>query len=68
VLTVTPIRAGDPRFRRHWQPRFLSFTIGWGTWFGNRWAGIKRRRDWVRTRIFAFRTRASYRGAPTPLF
>jgi hypothetical protein len=61
---VTPLRRSD--LPRHWQPRFLIFTIGWGTWFGNRWAGIRYRRDCIQTRLFAFRTRASYRGAPKP--
>jgi hypothetical protein len=55
------------RHRRHWQPPFLSFTIGWGTWFGNRWSGIKARRDWIQTRLFAIRARAAYKGAPKPV-
>lgn len=63
---ATPIRAGDPCVRRHWQPSFLSFTIGWGTWFRGRWSGIKRRREWLQTRKFALRTRASYHGCPHP--
>jgi hypothetical protein len=52
---------------RHWQPQFLSFTIGWGTWFANRWSGVLQRRDWIQTRLFALRTRAAYKGAPKPV-
>lgn len=63
---ATPIRTGDTRFRRRWRPSFLSFTIGWGTWFRDRWSGMKRRWEWLQTRRFAFRTRASYRGCPHP--
>ena len=62
-VTLSVMRVG--RRRRHWQPRFLYFTIGWGTWFGNRWSGIRGRWDSAQTLIFAFRTRASYKGAPT---
>lgn len=65
-IVATPIRVGDPRFHRHWQPSFLSFTIGWGTWFRNRWSGMKGRWEWLQARRFAFRTRASYRGCPHP--
>ena len=32
-------------------------TVGWGTWFGNRWVGL-------RDRWFRLRTTSSYRGAP----
>jgi hypothetical protein len=66
ATVVTPIRVGDQRFRRHWQPSFLSFTIGWGTWFRGRWSGMKRRWESLQTRRFASRTRASYRGCPHP--
>lgn len=34
-------------------------TVGWGTWFGNRWTGL-------RDRWFRLRTTSSYRGAPQP--
>jgi hypothetical protein len=61
-----PLTREDPHFPRHWQPFFLSFTIGWACWFGNRWAGMKSRWSWLLTRAFAFRTRASYRGCPNP--
>jgi len=60
------LNQGGPRRPRHRQLAFLSFTIGWGTWFGNRWSGIKRRRDWIQTQLFAFRTRTAYRDAPKP--
>lgn len=49
-LVATPLHVGDRRFRRHWQPRWLSFTIGWGTWFGNRCSGMKHR--WHRLQTF----------------
>lgn len=61
---IIPLTRSDiPLHRR---PRFLSFTIGWGTWFGNRWAGITGRWEWMQTRLFSLRTRASYKGAPRP--
>ena len=39
--------------------RFLTFTVGWGVWFGNRWAGL-------RDRWFRLRTSRYYRGVPQP--
>jgi hypothetical protein len=47
------------RRRRLRRPRWLSFTVGWGCWFSNRWVG-------VRDRWFTLRTLPSYRGAPSP--
>jgi hypothetical protein len=43
------------RRRRRW----LRFTIGWGTWFHNRWVGI-------RDRWFTVTTLHYYRAAPRP--
>jgi hypothetical protein len=43
-----------PRLRRRWIP---SFTIGWGTWFSNRWVGLRDKWFWLRTL-------SAYRGAP----
>ena len=45
--------------RRRRPRRFLSFTVGWGVWFGNRWVGL-------RDRWFRLRTVRYYRGAPRP--
>jgi Clp amino terminal domain, pathogenicity island component len=39
--------------------RRLSFALGWGTWFSNRWVGL-------RDRWFQFRTIPDYRGLPNP--
>lgn len=62
----TPLFLSMSHRRRHWQSGWLNFTVGWGTWFHNRWAGIRHRWFWLHTRRFAWRTRAAYRGAPTP--
>jgi len=43
------------RRRRRW----LGFTVGWGTWFSNRWVGM-------RDRWFRIVTVVDYRGAPQP--
>jgi hypothetical protein len=59
---IVPLGPSD--VQRHWQPRYLSFTIGWGTWFRDRWAGVGDRWDWIQTRLFALRTRSSYKGGP----
>lgn len=66
AMVGRPMVVALGRRRRQWQPSFLSFTIGWGTWFGNRWSGMKSRWDWLQTRRFAYRTRASYRDCPDP--
>lgn len=52
TATMVPVRSG----RRHWR-RWLGFTVGWGTWFSNRWVGL-------RDRWFRARTLLDYRGAP----
>jgi hypothetical protein len=39
--------------------RFLTFTVGWGVWFGNRWVSL-------RDRWFRLRTIRYYRGVPQP--
>ena len=44
---------------RRWRRRRLGFTIGWGTWFSNRWVGM-------RDRWFRLVTVVDYRGAPQP--
>ncbi len=49
-------RSTAKRWRR--RPRFLNFTVGWGTWFGNRRTGL--RNAWFRAR-----TARAYRGAPS---
>jgi hypothetical protein len=45
------------RRARRFPPRFLNFTVGWGTWFRNRQVGLNYR--W-----FRLRTASYYRGAP----
>jgi hypothetical protein len=46
------------RHRRWWgRPRWLNFTVGWGTWIGNR-------RDGLHNRWFQFRTQRYFRQAP----
>ncbi|MHB8449894.1 MAG: Clp protease N-terminal domain-containing protein [Mycobacteriales bacterium] len=50
-----PIPAVRRRFRR---PRWMNFTVGWGTWFANRGVGL-------RDRWFRLRTMTDYRGAPS---
>jgi Clp amino terminal domain, pathogenicity island component len=53
-------RAGAIGGRRRPRPRgFLTFTVGWGVWFGNRWVGL-------RDRWFRLRTIRYYRGVPQP--
>jgi hypothetical protein len=37
--------------------RILPFTVGWGTWFSNRWIGL-------RNKWFRLRTLRAYRGVP----
>ncbi len=44
---------------RRWRRRWLGFTVGWGTWFSNRWVGL-------RDRWFRLLTVVDYRGAPQP--
>jgi hypothetical protein len=44
------------RMRRR-RSRIARLTVGWGTWFGNRWVSL-------RDRWFRLRTAGSYRGAP----
>lgn len=52
--------ASPPHWRwRRWRRRWLGFTIGWGTWFSNRWVGL-------RYRWFRILTIPDYRGAPQP--
>ena len=50
-----------PRSRRtpmrRRRSRAARLTVGWGTWFGNRWVSL-------RDRWFRLRTAGSYRGAP----
>lgn len=46
-----------PRRRR--RRRLFGFTVGWGTWFSNRWVGL-------RDRWFRLVTVVDYRGAPQP--
>jgi hypothetical protein len=48
-------RAWPPR----WIRRLLRFTVGWGTWFGNRRVGL-------RDRWFRLTTLRYYRAAPRP--
>ncbi|MGH9121261.1 MAG: Clp protease N-terminal domain-containing protein [Acidimicrobiales bacterium] len=50
---LVPIRS---RRRRRWR-RWFGFTVGWGTWFGNRRVGL-------RDRWFRARTTFDYRRAP----
>ena len=45
------------RRRRSFRPRWLNFTVGWGTWLGNRRVG-------VHDRWFQFRTLSHFRHAP----
>lgn len=52
---LVPIRS---RRRRRWR-RWFGFTVGWGTWFGNR-------RVELRDRWFRARTLLDYRRAPHP--
>lgn len=51
-------RAVAGRLRRR-PRRLLTFTVGWGVWFGNRWVGL-------RDRWFRLRTVRYYRGVPQP--
>jgi hypothetical protein len=51
--------AGAVAGRRRRPRRFLTFTVGWGTWFGNRWVNL-------RDRWFRLRTIRYYRGVPQP--
>jgi hypothetical protein len=44
---------------RRWRRRWLGSTVGWGTWFSNRWVGL-------RDRWFRLLTIPDYRGAPQP--
>ncbi|MGH3152965.1 MAG: Clp protease N-terminal domain-containing protein [Streptosporangiaceae bacterium] len=39
--------------------RWLTFTVGWGVWFGNRWVNLRDR--WFRVRTIRY-----YRGVPQP--
>lgn len=63
ALTAPPSeeRQADPWASRRLRPGFLA---GWACWFGNRWAGIRYRWLWVNLRLFAVRTRSSYRHQP----
>lgn len=45
------------RRRRLRRPRWMNFTVGWGTWFANRQVGL-------RNRWFRFRTISDFRRAP----
>ncbi|MGH9105045.1 MAG: Clp protease N-terminal domain-containing protein [Acidimicrobiales bacterium] len=54
---VRPILACRPTRRWQRRPRFLNFTVGWGTWLQNRRVGM-------RDRWFRLRTSRAYRGAP----
>jgi hypothetical protein len=45
--------------RKRRRRRWLRFTIGWGTWFHNRWVGI-------RDRWFTLTTWHYYRSVPRP--
>ena len=55
---------GEDGRRLHWQPRFLQFTIRWGTWFKARWGLIARFRERTHAQVFAYRIRGSYTGIP----
>jgi hypothetical protein len=59
ALRATSRARARARLRQMRRLRPLSFAIGWGAWFSNRWAGI-----W--DRWFRLRTLAAYRGAQQP--
>jgi hypothetical protein len=46
---VSWLQTGTRRWRWRRRLRFLSFTIGWGTWFGNRWVDVRDRWFWLTT-------------------
>lgn len=66
---LVELRSARPRFptvvmvpvrrRRLHRPRWMNFTVGWGTWFSNRQIGLHNR--WFRVRTIAY-----YKGAPQP--
>jgi hypothetical protein len=43
------LQTGTRSWRWRSRLRLLSFTVGWGTWFGNRWADVRDRWFWLTT-------------------
>ena len=59
VDAARPPESGPIYGGHRWRRIVPNFMVGWPTWFGNRWVGLRDKRFWLLTRL-------AYRGQPAP--